>query len=148
MTGTLGRYLLVAVVAAAAALAATWLARDLAGRDEPASAELHAFIHGQLDLDPTQKARIKALETRFASRKGELEGKLRDANAELANAIANEHQYGPRVAQAVDHSHIAMGELQKETLAHVFAMRAVLRPDQATRFDTAVVKALTQGGSE
>ena len=36
-----------------------------------------------------------------------------------------------------------MGQLQKETLEHIFAMRAVLRPDQAARFDAAVVKALT-----
>ena len=36
-----------------------------------------------------------------------------------------------------------MGELQKETLAHIFAMRQILRPDQAAKFDQAVVKALT-----
>jgi hypothetical protein len=36
-----------------------------------------------------------------------------------------------------------MGELQKQTLAHIFAMRAVLRPDQAAKFDRAVVEALT-----
>jgi len=36
-----------------------------------------------------------------------------------------------------------MGELQKATLQHVFAMRAVLRPDQTARFDKAVVQALT-----
>src|SRR3546814_8170022 len=43
----------------------------------------------------------------------------------------------------IDRSHAAMGELQKETLAHIFAMRAVLRPEQAEKFDQAVVKALT-----
>ncbi len=36
-----------------------------------------------------------------------------------------------------------MGELQKATLAHIFAMRQVLRPDQTAEFDRAVVKALT-----
>ena len=36
-----------------------------------------------------------------------------------------------------------MGELQKATLAHIFAMRQLLRPDQAAQFDRAVVKALT-----
>jgi len=148
MMGNFGRYFLVAVVAAAAALAATWLARDLTSHDKPAGAELHGFVHEELDLDPTQTARIEALEGRFATRKRELEGKLRAANGELASAIANEHQYGPRVSEAVDHAHTAMGELQKATLAHVFAMRAVMRPDQATRFDAAVAKALTEGGGE
>jgi hypothetical protein len=37
-----------------------------------------------------------------------------------------------------------MGMLQKETLKHIFAMRAVLRPDQAAKFDAAVVKVLTE----
>ena len=40
-------------------------------------------------------------------------------------------------------SFMVMGELQKETLAHIFAMRQILRPDQAAKFDQAVVKALT-----
>jgi hypothetical protein len=38
---------------------------------------------------------------------------------------------------------MAMGQLQKETLEHIFAMRALLRPDQVAKFDAAVVKALT-----
>jgi hypothetical protein len=37
-----------------------------------------------------------------------------------------------------------MGQLQKETLQHIFAMRGVLRPDQAAQLDAAIVKALTQ----
>lgn len=37
-----------------------------------------------------------------------------------------------------------MGELQKETLAHLFAMRRLLRPDQAAQFDRAIMKALTE----
>ena len=41
-----------------------------------------------------------------------------------------------------------MGELQKATLSHVFAMRAVLRPDQAARFDAAVAEALTRPDDE
>jgi len=54
-----------------------------------------------------------------------------------------EHGYGPEVSAAVDHTHQVMGELQKETLEHLFAMRAVLTPDQAARFDRTVTKALT-----
>ena len=62
-----------------------------------------------------------------------------------AEAIEAEHGNGPRVAAAVDQSHAAMGELQKATLAHIFAMRQLLRPDQTSQFDDAVVKALTDG---
>lgn len=143
-----GRYLLVALVAAAVALGASWASRSLLASPEPSGGDLHAFMHHKLDLDAAQEAQVEALETRFASRRTELEAKLRDANAELAQAMASEHQYGPRVAAAVDHAHMAMGDLQKATLEHVFAMRALLRPDQAARFDGAVARALTEAGGE
>lgn len=147
MTGT-GRYVLVAIVAAAVALGASWSARGLLTPHGHSGGELHTIMHQQLDLDADQEAKVEALEKSFAGRRSELEGKLREANAELAQAMASEHQYGPRVAAAVDHAHMAMGDLQKATLEHVFAMRAVLRPDQAARFDLAVDKALTGTGKE
>jgi hypothetical protein len=54
-----------------------------------------------------------------------------------------EHGYGPRVTVAIDETHRVMGELQKETLQHLFAMRAVLDREQTALFDKSVVKALT-----
>ena len=108
----------------------------------PAS-ELHEVLHHQLKLDAGQEKRLEAIERQFAIRRRALELALRAANARLADAIQAEHGNGPRVATAVDGSHVAMGELQKATLAHIFAMRQILRPDQADTFDRAVVKALT-----
>lgn len=101
------------------------------------------LLHDGLDLDDRQRARLNVLEQRFAVRRRALELELRADNARLADAIEAEHGNGPQVAAAVDRSHQGMGELQKETLAHVFAMRQILRPDQAGTFDRAVVKALT-----
>lgn len=138
-----GRYVLVAVIAATIAVGVSWGARNLIANDHDHGGELHGFVHDQLDLDPAQMARVEELEARFAKRRTELEMRLKVANGELAQAMASEHEYGPRVAAAVDHSHMAMGELQKATLEHVFAMRALLRPDQSARFDQAVNKALT-----
>jgi len=119
----------------------------LAGRSlipsQPQSSELHQVLHHQLKLDAGQEARLEAIEQQFAVRRRALELELRAANARLADAIQAEHGNGPRVAAAVDASHVAMGELQKATLAHIFAMRQILRPDQAATFDRAVVKALT-----
>src|SRR3546814_15708778 len=82
------------------------------------------------------------IERRFAVRKQALELELRADNARLADAIQAEHGYGPAVSAAVDRSHQAMGQLQKATLEHNFAMRAVLQPDQAAKIDSAVVTAL------
>ena len=72
-----------------------------------------------------------------------LQLEMRADNVLLAAAIEAEHGNGPRVVAAITKSHEAMGELQKETLGHIFAMRKVLRPDQAEKFDRAVVQALT-----
>lgn len=143
----LGRYVVVALIAFLVALVAAWAGQGLFHPD-PNTGRLHALMHEKLDLDPQQESRIEKLESDFAARRRSLDMELHAANTDLARAIASEHQYGPAVEKAVDRSHHAMGELQKATLQHVFAMRAVLRPDQAKQFDTAVARALTESPEE
>ena len=135
--------LLIALVAFVAAIAGVWLGRHFFPQPASAGVELHDVLHSKLDLDDRQKRQIDLLEKRFAVRRQALELELRADNARLADAIEAEHGNGPQVAAAVDRSHQAMGELQKETLGHIFAMRQILRPDQARTFDQAVVHALT-----
>lgn len=135
--------MLMALIAFVAAIAGVIVGRVYVTHQAPVETELHRMLHQQLELDASQAERIEAIEARFAVRRQALELQLRADNAHLADAIEAEHGYGPRVQAAIDHSHQAMGALQKETLEHVFAMRSVLRPDQAVRFDRAVVKALT-----
>lgn len=133
----------VAVIAFFAAVAGVWVGRTLIPQRHAQGAELHDVLHNRLDLDDGQKARLEALEQRFAVRRRALELELKSDNARLADAMQAEHGIGPRVGAAVDASHRAMGELQKETLAHIFAMRSILRPDQTATFDQAVVRSLT-----
>lgn len=133
---------LVVVVAFTAAFAGTWLGQKLLNNGKQNETELHAFLHGDLDLDAAQTAKIEAIERRFATRRKALELEMRAANAHLAKAMEAEHGYGREVTAAVDHTHHVMGEMQKETLEHLFEMRSVLRPDQAAAFDQAVTKAL------
>ena len=135
--------LLVALIAVCAGIAGAWIGRIVIPAPPPPRAELHDFLHNQLALDVGQRARLEALEADFTVRKNALEGQLRANNADLAGAIGREHGEGPQVTAAVDASHHAMGELQKLTLAHIFAMRALMRPDQAAKFDAAVTRALT-----
>lgn len=139
----LRRNLLVAIIAFAAAIGGVWVGRAMLSPKPSADSELHALLHDQLDLDPAQLAKLEALERQFAVRRKAIELEMRADNAKLAAAIEAEHGYGPQVSVAIDQSHTAMGEMQKETLEHVFAMRGLLRPDQAAKFDGAVVKALT-----
>ncbi|ANK13256.1 heavy metal resistance protein [Erythrobacter neustonensis] len=133
---------LLIVVAFIAAFAGTFLGQKLLNNGRQSETELHALLHGDLDLDAAQAAKIEAIEQRFAIRRKVLELDMRAANAHLAEAMEAEHGYGPEVTAAVDHTHHVMGEMQKETLEHLFEMRSVLRPDQAAAFDRAVAKAL------
>jgi nickel and cobalt resistance protein CnrR len=132
----------IALIAFVAALVGVFIGRAILAPPSPAM-ELHAVLHEQLELSPEQERQLEQIEAGFAVRRRELELELRAANARLAAAIQAEHGQGPRVAAAVDASHEAMGQLQKDTLAHIFAMRKILTPAQAAKFDRAVVDALT-----
>ncbi|OYW88584.1 periplasmic heavy metal sensor [Sphingomonas sp.] len=137
------RLVLLVLLTFAVAIAGVVIGRVFVVPDRPVETELHELLHRDLKLDDAQRARLDVIENTYAIRRQALESQLRADNARLAEAIEAEHGYGPKVAAAVDRSHQSMGELQKETLQHIFAMRAVLRPDQTSRFDAAVVKALT-----
>ena len=137
------RIALIALIAFAAAVAGVYAARTFGEQPQKSESELHGFLHHELMLDAGQKAQIEAIEARFFVRKKALELDMRVANARLAEAIETEHGYGPKVTAAVDQVHHVMGNMQKETLEHLFEMRAVMNPDQARRFDQTVVKALT-----
>jgi nickel and cobalt resistance protein CnrR len=105
---------------------------------------LHALLHDHLDLTARQDKSIAAEEESFRTRRAAVERRVRSANAELAQAIRTTKRDGPEVQIAIDRVHKAMGEYQKETIAHVFRMRAVLTPEQSEVFDKAVADALTK----
>lgn len=126
-----------------AAFLGVFLGRALLPTEARPSSDLHDVLHRDLVLDANQRARLEILERRFLVERRAFEHELRAGNARLAEAIEAEHGNGPRVAAAVDRSHAVMGALQKATLAHVFAIRQLLKPDQTAQFDRAVVKALT-----
>lgn len=131
-----------AVLAALASGVGTWISASwVLARREPPS--LHDIVHYDLKLSASQLTRIEVVEARFAARRPTLEADVRAANLELARAIEQSDGDSPPVQAAVDHFHVAMGALQKETIAHVFEMRSVLTPEQAAVFDDRIVTALT-----
>lgn len=143
---SLRRLLIAAVAVVALALLGVWIGRMMQPKTHHHGAELHALMHDGLDLDRAQERSLAVLERDFAAKREALEARLKADNALLAEAIAAEHEYGPRVSAAVDASHVAMGDLQKATLEHIFAMRAILRPEQQAKFDAAVAESLAQAG--
>ena len=140
---TMRRAVIIGAIAFLAAIAGVFIGRALLPEPSHTGAELHTLLHDKLTLDAGQHAKLDALETAFSAHRKTLELELRADNARLAEAIDAEHGNGPRVAAAVDACHMTMGQLQKATLEHVFAMRSLLKPDQTAVFDQAVVKALT-----
>ena len=137
------KILLIALVAFVSALTGVFIGRFVADQPRAKESELHALLHDKLELTPQQRSKVEAIEAKFAVRRKALELEMRASNVRLAEAIAEEHGYGPKVTAAIDHNHVVMGKLQKETLEHLFAMRGVLNPEQAKMFDNTVVKALT-----
>ena len=103
---------------------------------------LDAALHHELKLAPDQNARIETLERDFAGRRRALEAEMEAANRDLAAALRERHAYGPEARKAIDRFHAAMGQLQEATIEHVLAMRAVLTPEQAARFDKTISEAL------
>lgn len=137
------RVTIIGLIAFVAALAGVFMGRLLVDAPRQSETELHALLHRELTLSTEQEKRLQAIEARFSGRREALELEMRASNIRLARAIEAEHGYGPRVTKAIDETHEVMGELQKETLRHLFAMRRVLDAEQAAIFDKVVVKALT-----
>lgn len=135
----------VALIAFVAALAGVAAGRLLLPAAPAPRDDLHEIVHRRLELSAEQQKTIAGLEEAYHRRRADLEAAMRAQNGALAEAISREHGNGPGVQAAVDRSHQIMGDLQKETIAHVFAMRRVLRPDQAARYDALVTQTLTTG---
>jgi Spy/CpxP family protein refolding chaperone len=146
MTLLRGGMLTVALSALAAAFGVwggVWYVRAQA--HHPPS--LHEMVHEQLHLTADQQRRIERLEREYAVERGAQEAEMRAANAQLAQAYQRAHAFTPQAQAAIDRFHRAQDALQKDTMEHVVAMRAVLTPDQAAQFDDTVAKALTSQGS-
>jgi len=111
------------------------------GSKEPVG--LHDFVHERLNLTADQEEELDLLEERYAIENARRELEVRRANATLAAAMDSEHEYGPEVSAAIDEVHTAMGELQKATVRHVFAMRNILDEEQQREFDRQVSLSLT-----
>lgn len=117
-------------------------------RADPHRDTLDAAVHRELDLTPEQDRRLEAIEAGYAARKATLDAELRAAARDIAAAVAEDHAQSERLSQAIERFHNAMGQTQRDAIAHVFEMRAVLDPDQQARFDMIVREELLRGVEE
>lgn len=137
----LRRFLGMLLITILAAGLAGWAGVAYGLRQTPT--DLDRALHDQLGLTKDQETKIETLEQAMAAKRARLQSDMMQANRELAGAIAKDHAYGTPEKAAIEHFHAAMMELQEDTLRHVMAMRAVLDPDQARRFDGIIAKNLT-----
>ena len=106
------------------------------------AASLHERMHDALNLTGAQAARIHHLEAQFDRERITHEAAMRAADARLAAAMLREGRYGPGVAAAVDDVHRTMGDLQKASITHMFAMRSQLDAGQQRIFDRIIATSL------
>src|SRR3546814_5102795 len=99
------RLLLVGLIAFAAAIAGVFVGRIVSDAPRASETELHALLHGQLDMTTEQQAKLERIEADFAGRRRALELEMRAANVRSAQAIEDEHGSGARVTEASDHTH-------------------------------------------
>ena len=135
---------LTAAVSVLLAALAAWGGATYAAHHSHAASPLHELIHEKMHLTDDQQRRIEGMEKEHATRQEALQREMRAANLDLARGFAEGHTYTEQVQAAVDRFHHAMGELQKETILHVLAMRTVLTPEQAAQFDSTVDRSLTE----
>lgn len=107
--------------------------------DEP-----HEWLHRNLDLSGEQAAELEKMEERYAVEEKRLRLKMAEANRALAEAIRADGMYSPKVAEAVERIHDAMGDLQKVSLMHLFEMTSLLDEEQHEKLMRYVDLALTQ----
>lgn len=131
----------VAIVAALSCFATLHLAQPHITADEVTS---HEWLHKKLHLTDAQLKALEPTEMQFGDRQRQLAQALRDANHQLARVMAEDKAYTPRVAAAVEHVHHCMGDLQKVSIEHVFAMRTLLSPEQGDKLLALAQQALEQ----
>lgn len=113
-------------------------------RVTPDEVTSHEWLHRELKLTAEQLKALEPIEQTFGARQRRLAEALQEANRQLARVMAEDKAYTSRVTAAVEHVHHCMGELQKTSIEHVFAMRAVLSPEQGDRLLTLAQQALEQ----
>jgi len=102
-------------------------------------------LFSKVALDQDQKARIGALRARILADRAEQARHL----AGLRGALARQLVQDPQDSQALDAALVrietAQGAFQRRVVAHVLAVRAILRPEQRPAFGE-LVTAQMRGG--
>src|SRR5688572_10983148 len=119
MKNILGFFAAVVIVAGLASFC-TW--QWMSPHESADSIESHEWLHRELRVTGEQQKALEPIEAKYAAQERILREQMREANRELAAAIAKSKGPSPEVSAAVEKIHRHMGELQKASLEHLFEM--------------------------
>lgn len=139
MRTLIGLFAMAVVVAAVSSFCTL---RWVATRPPIVSADAHDWLHKELHITPEQHKALEPIETRFAEKERMHRELMQAANRQLAAALRKGDANAPEIAAAVHQIHLHMGELQKDSIEHLFEMRAVLTPEQSNKLLQLAEKAL------
>jgi len=126
----------------------SWLMGHFWGSHSHGDSRPHDAIHHQLGLTSEQEAKLVPMEDRHAEAVRQGKEAMRRASEELGRAILSDREDSPRVHEAVEKIHLAMGDLQKATLSHIFEMKEVLTPEQYQKLLELTVKGLHEANAD
>ena len=133
MKKLIGFFLIIIVVAGAAAFCT---GRIMAARGACCSvtaASPHDWLHDHLKLTVEQQKALEPIEARFHADFERANAQLIEANRELASTLGQTKEFSPEVSAAIEKVHHRMGTLQKLSIQHIFEMKPVLTPEQNER---------------
>ncbi|MFT3904688.1 MAG: periplasmic heavy metal sensor [Steroidobacteraceae bacterium] len=142
------RHLLLTVaLAGAAGFGGVWFGTRQLGSTAPPPDPLPAVLskmarNGLQGLTDKQRTAISDIETHYLAERNKVRYQITNANYDLANALGEEMSFGPKTQASIQQLETTVGQLQKDTVLYVLALREVLTPDQKAVFDEKVVATL------
>lgn len=142
------RHLLVTIVmAGAAGYTGVWVGTRQLSRAESPPDALPTVLNkmtrnGLQGLDERQRSAINDIETHYLTERNQLRMQIKGANFDLANALSEEMSFGPKTEASIHRLETTVGQLQKDTVLYVLALREVLSTEQRVVFDEKVVATL------
>ena len=139
--------LLTVVLAGAAGFGGVWFGTRQLGSNAPPPDLLPAVLNkmtrnGLQGLTDKQRTAISDIEAHYLAERNKVRYQITNANYDLANALGEEMSFGPKTQASIQQLETTVGQLQKDTVLYVLALREVLTPEQKAVFDEKVVATL------
>ena len=94
------------------------------------AADYHEWMHAQLGIAEEQDTALHPIEEDFEQKRSAWTEQIRDANAELGDAMQEDKAKTPRVEAILARIHDAQRAIQEETIRHFFEMKPHLTDEQ------------------